>query len=198
MSYSPRFQRLEPWLPEPELWKRFFKIMNRMQTSSCFHEISEFRVISRLIDWSVDFSCFSCHISKCTSKIQYVIYLWCAFAFADSLNHITLRIRDSLFSIIYVSHLSHPLPLSHFLHLWLPRQRPRLARSCHNFYSDTIPQMPCSVIGFLSLLRFLFCSFSGLALSLFSPSLSPALTSGINRAKLIPSFSRIVNASAVM
>lgn len=84
------------------------------------------------------------HLCKCTSK---------------TCHRIALCIRDSLFSIIYVAHLSHPLPPSHFLHLWLPRQRGQGCKKLSQFLLRHNPTDASPVIGFLSLLHFLFLLF---------------------------------------
>lgn len=119
--------------------------------------------------------------------------------------HLLLLIPSNILLLVSVtvcfpSWMFHLPPSEPFLASLPPQPtRPRLARSCHNFSSDTIPQMPARWLVFFP--SFIFFSALFLALhSLYSLhlSLSPALTSGINQAKLILSFSRIMNASAVM
>lgn len=148
-----------------------------MQTRRCFHQISETGVV---------FSCFIWEAS-----------LWCVFTFVDLRHHIATAYTWPFVLHHWCAHRSRPLPPSHFLHLRLLRHRGQ--GSLSKFFLRHNPTDASSVIGFLSLLHFLFRSFFWpYPLFILSISPSPALTSGINRAKLIPSFSRIMNASAVM
>lgn len=95
-----------------------------------------------------------------------------------------------------------PLPPSHF---WFLRQRGSGSRNAVSSCARLLARRQLTdanlVIGCLSLLHFPWprALFTPLPL-LSSPSLSASLplTSGINRAKLIPTFSRIMSASVVM
>lgn len=150
-----------------------------MQTRRCFHQISETGVL---------FSCFICEAS-----------LWCVFTFVDPRHHIATSYTWPSVLHHRCAHRSRPLPPSHFLHLRLHRHRGQGSQEAVTIFPQTQSHR-CQLGDWFSLPpSFSFpLFFWPYPLFILSISPSPALTSGINRAKLIPSFSRIMNASVVM
>lgn len=111
-----------------------------MQTRSCFHEISETGVVLYL--WSISLMC----ICFCWSPPPHCYLIHVDFC------------SPSLMCTSFPSTSSEP-----FLASPAPQtSRPRHARSCHNFSSDTIPQMPARWLVFSP--SFIF--FSALFLAL--------------------------------
>lgn len=150
--------------------KGFFKITNRMQTSCCFPEVSEFGLVCRLAGALIFHALALMCIYICGKD------MWFTFSLAGPHHHIAPHVRDSLFSIIYVSHLSCPLPPSHFLHLWLPRQRGQGSQEAVTLLTQTQSHRCQRGDWFSFPASFSLPLFSAVALSLFSPSLSLSST----------------------
>lgn len=100
--------------------------------------------------------------------------------------HLLLLIPSTILLFIYVTvcfpsfmfHIS-PTPSSEPFSCisGSPDNEAKARKKLSQFLLRHNPTDASSVIGFLSLLHFLFCCFSGLAPSLFSPSLSLSLSS---------------------
>ena len=137
------------------------------------------------------------------SLISLLLSMFCLFAvsFTSVLFHSSsFPFSLYFFSALQCSALSYPFSLSHFLHLQVPRQGAEVHRKHCSYIAKLLPRHQFSDASFtigLSLPPSLsFSLSSGLVLSSLL-SLSLPLTSGINRARLIPTFSRIMSASVV-
>lgn len=148
------FQREQPWLPEPELRKRHFRIIN---TDADPPLPSQDLWIGGLVASLLPgFSC-----------VIFAASLWCVFTFVHPLRHIAFRIRGGLFSIFPVHFLRAISCIS-----GSPDIEAKARNKLSQFLLRHNPTDASSVIGFLSLHRFLFHSFSGLLALPYSLHLS--------------------------